>query len=204
MATEQNKSILGKRTFCVITGATRGIGQEICSQLSKKVALGSYFLITGRNEQLLAKTHVEIENNNEKANVKVLSFDLGEFAGSVHQNNFEITLRKIIQEWGPFQVAILVHNAGTLGDIGKTASDFIDSKEIRAYLEVNLVSFILVNNLVLKELSGAAAECVVVNITSLLAIMGAPTYAVYAAGRHTFVTPDLTVATVESAIAYCR
>ncbi|MFH4980225.1 hypothetical protein AB6A40_006934 [Gnathostoma spinigerum] len=42
-------SLTNRRVFCIITGASRGIGREIVLQLSKILSNDSAFLITARS-----------------------------------------------------------------------------------------------------------------------------------------------------------
>ena len=52
----------------------------------------------------------------------------------------------------------------------------------REGLEVNLVSFMLLNNAFLSAVGGSKVETSIINITSLAAIKGLPSMALYCTG----------------------
>lgn len=49
-----------------------------------------------------------------------------------------------------FDLLILVHNAGSIGDVSRRIEEMNDSKNWHQYLQANFVSMVLLNNLVLK------------------------------------------------------
>lgn len=178
-----NPSLLNRKTLCVITGASRGIGKEIAVRLSEKVGDNSAFLLIARNSENLHRVSSEIRNRSSTSFVEILTLDLMKFAS--HETTFDKSLEKILQRCDKFDVAIVVHNAGSLGNITKKSSEFCSADEIRDYMELNFVSFVLLNNAFLKIINAEKAESrVVVNITSLLAIQGAAGYGLYGPGKH--------------------
>ncbi len=156
-----------------------GIGKEIAKQLAAKVENGSVFLLTARNMALLQSTATEISN---KVQADCFAAELENLQDNGSMKSFEESLKAQITKNGPFEAAIIFHNAGSLGDNSKKASEFFDSAEIRRYLDVNVVSMILLNNVFLKQTQNIQCRSVI-NITSLLAVQGVPSYAIYGTGN---------------------
>ncbi|VDM28163.1 unnamed protein product [Toxocara canis] len=83
-----------------------------------------------------------------------------------------------------FESLVLVHNAGTTGDMTKRAVEISTAKEWHDFLQINLVAMILINNLVLRKITKeVASDRLIVNITSLLAIKSFPSFSQYAVAK---------------------
>jgi len=177
-----NSSLLNRKTLCIITGASRGIGKEIAVRLSEKVGENSAFLLIARSSENLHRVSSEIRSRSSSSFVEILTLDLSKFAS--HEATFDKSLEKILLRCDKFNAAIVVHNAGSLGNITKKSSEFCAADEIRDYMELNFVSFVLLNNAFLKIINSEKAETrVIINITSLLAVQGAAGYGLYGPGK---------------------
>lgn len=51
-----------------------------------------------------------------------------------------------------YDVLLLVHNAGTVGDVTKRGVEISNSDEWHNYLQINFVSMVLINNSVLNTI----------------------------------------------------
>lgn len=167
---------LNKRTFCVVSGASRGIGRCFAVELSKKFASGSHLLLIARNEKQLEEVKQEVETaTNGLVSVTIAALDL-------QQPNEEV-LRNLLKEGGQsYPLAICVHNVGTVGDIERFASTESDVNKWNTYFQVNLFNVILLNNLFLAA-TGTAASRLVVNVTSLCAIEAMSSLSYYCTGK---------------------
>lgn len=111
-------------TFCVITGASRGIGKEIAIQLSQKLGANSCLNLVARNKQALEDTAQKIrERVGENVQIRCVIADLSNEA-SVTKANEDIF--EHVQDTSKYSHALLVHNAASVGDVSKYARDLDD------------------------------------------------------------------------------
>uniref|UniRef100_A0A914W4C0 Sepiapterin reductase n=1 Tax=Plectus sambesii TaxID=2011161 RepID=A0A914W4C0_9BILA len=173
-------ALSGKKALCLITGASQGIGREIAAQLAALVAANSTFILTARQQDKLDETADLIKQVNSGATVKTIACDLIKIES--HLSDFTIALQDALKE--AIEVSVIVHNAGSIGDVQRRARDAKDGDDLRAYLNINVVSMALLNSTVLNVLCSDAVKLrIVVNITSLLAIKGFPSFGYYATGK---------------------
>lgn len=103
-------SLLGRKTFCLITGASRGIGKTIAAELSKKLAAESLVVLVARNQQGLEDTVARLKESCPNVTVVPVSIDLS-------QCDFNsLNLSELIQGQS-FDLSMLIHNAGTISNI---------------------------------------------------------------------------------------
>uniref|UniRef100_F1L6Z5 Sepiapterin reductase n=1 Tax=Ascaris suum TaxID=6253 RepID=F1L6Z5_ASCSU len=176
-------TLTGRKVFSLITGASRGIGREIAVQLSKKVANGSSFLITARDATRLEQLKTELLKNNCEMDVHIVISDLADLnAASLAE--MENAISAAILKATKFDALLLVHNAGTIGDIKKRASEISSAKDWRDFLQINLIAMIQINNLVLRKVTAEVADDrVIVNITSLFAVKSFPSFSQYSVAK---------------------
>lgn len=115
LSTTEN-SLLDQKTFVLITGASRGIGREIAIQLSKRVGKNSHFLLVARDEAKLEETVKLMNGTSSKLIITKLIADLAKLESL---NRIDAELQRLSKS--PSDVAIIVHNAATLGDVSKKA-----------------------------------------------------------------------------------
>jgi uncharacterized oxidoreductase len=154
----------GKRVL--ITGGSSGIGFAIAEAM---LAKGAEVAITGRRPDVLSDAAEQLRQGGGR--VGSIAADLSTEKGR------EMTLNLALQTLGGLDV--LVNNAG-----GVRAGRLEDTTEaeIRAMIEVDLVSPILLTRAALPALR-ASADGLVVNITSGIALVAAPFYATYAGAK---------------------
>ena len=135
---------LFKRSFCVITGASRGIGRAIAVSLSEKFADGSVLVLTGRREADLQETRRLIYETAYDVGVKTVTADLA------NQATFPDFLTAISKDVDPadFKHALLINNAGEFWDPSRytrqlTTSDLESLQRLLdAYSHVRIASLI--------------------------------------------------------------
>jgi short-subunit dehydrogenase len=154
----------GKRVL--ITGGSSGIGLAIGEAL---LAKGVRIAITGRRPDVVSAA---VEALSKAAgSVTGIAADVGTAEG---RNQ---TLQRALDALGGLDV--LVNNAGGVraGRLETTTET-----EIEAMLNVDLLAPILLTRAALPSLR-ASGDAMVVNVTSGIALMGAPFYATYAAAK---------------------
>jgi uncharacterized oxidoreductase len=154
----------GKRTL--ITGGSSGIGLATARALG---ARGAQVVITGRDATRGAGAAEMLRAEGLQA--AFLAADVATQAGR------ETTLRAAVALHGGLD--ILVNNAGA---VRAGTLEAMGESEIRAMIEVDLVAPILLTRAALPDLR-ASGEGLVVNVTSVIALVGLPFYAVYAAAK---------------------
>lgn len=178
----------GQKTFCVIAGASRGIGQAVAIAFSQKVGPGSVFLLLARTTSALEETKSKILQGNTTTTVITQSIDLSR----PDQPSFKGAISKAFQESGTspleFQHCILVQCAASLGiDRGFKVAQIQDTEYIRNYYDFNLTSFILLNSVfcevVKADKDPTQRRTTIIHISSHGAVEPFKTWGLYCAAR---------------------
>lgn len=181
---------------CIVTGASRGFGKEICLSLARrflainmlsdgKVNLNQKisFVLISRDSSLLDELQKTLDSLSP--NVHVIEVIKGSLTDSSTLKSFENAI-KIYSEIGPrYDHSLLIHNAGSLGNPNRLVSDYStdDNKMLSDYLELNLLSFIKMTSVFLKAFK---SHKTLVNVTSLLAIKPYKGLALYGSSKLNF------------------
>src|SRR5271156_3038683 len=154
----------GKRVL--VTGGSSGIGLAMAQAL---LGTGARVVVTGRRPDVLAAAIKNLESGG--GFVRGVAADVGTAEGRA------ATLTQALDTLGGLD--ILVNNAGGVraGRLENTTE-----AEIEAMVTVDLLAPILLTRTALPSLR-ASGDAIVVNITSGIALMGAPFYATYAAAK---------------------
>lgn len=172
----QIKEIIGVRSFVLITGASRGFGRAIALELGKVVGAGSTLLLMSRSKGDLETTKAIVRDARPGLAVELVSVDLA----SAGRETFEKAVR---DNYGSadHEVAIIIHNAGTLGQDGRKMTDLFDISEMSAYYQLNLFHVICLNS-VFKSCF-LRSRMVYINISSILALQPLTTWGHYCGGK---------------------
>jgi short-subunit dehydrogenase len=157
-------NVEGKRIL--ITGGSSGIGLALAKVL---LAKGATVVITGRRPDALAKgiqTLREIGSSVWSVAADVTS-----------QNGRAATIRQSVDALGGLDV--LVNNAG---GVRAGRLEHTSEAELQAMIGVDLVAPILLTRAAMPLLR-ASGDAMVVNVSSGIALLGAPFYATYAATK---------------------
>eukprot|EP00794_Sanderia_malayensis_P007231 gene7231-8039_t len=168
------------KTFCLITGASRGFGRSIATIFAKSCNFeqGSVMVLSGRNESGLKETKEQVEklNNIIKVYTEVWDLENLECLENFTSKIFNLSHDK-------FDAAILVNNAGTLGDVSKKITSPMPHEYYRKHLDVNVISVFLLIQQFFKAFEAILDKLLIVNITSLCAIQEMPYMSLYCASR---------------------
>ncbi len=104
-------------TFCVVTGASKGIGRAIVLSLADRLKVGSHLVLLARNQELLQNVKSEVlEKRSNDLDVSVVISDLSKPIFSVFSDWLKSAGASSV-----FSSALLVQNAATDCDVSKRA-----------------------------------------------------------------------------------
>ena len=166
MATSQ---VFATKTFCIVTGGSRGIGRAIAKALSLKLSADSVIVLTGRSEGDLIETQRQVQSVAPGVLVRVVAADLANKA------TLSSVLSELTNEVNPseFQHALLINNAGSLWDVSRYVRQIntADLESLQEDLFLNITATLLLTSHFLTTFPKKDDfRRTVVNITSLGAI----------------------------------
>lgn len=173
-----------RKTYCIITGASQGIGRQIAIDFAKNVGDGSLFLLLARNLEKLTETETLMKQANSSIEVMTHSMNLAEPVGVAMSKIINLSLMHFQSTIQDFELALVVHNAGSLGDVTEPVTDMRNIDKINSYLVLNLYSVILLNAEFIRFFADQKkTEIAFINITSLCAIKPFPSMGYYCIGK---------------------
>ncbi|CAI9741667.1 sepiapterin reductase-like [Octopus vulgaris] len=170
--------------LCVLTGASRGLGQCLAVALSQTFKSNSVFILLARSMDDLEAVKEEMLqiSNLSPDHILPFYFDQGQFSADVATKLFEDIRAQLNKLQQHFHKYLLIHNSGTLGDISKKSSQFGDFDEISSHFNVNVSGMIALNTKCL-ELFDDNSKCIIVNISSLAAIQPVNSFSLYCTNK---------------------
>lgn len=163
--------IAGKSAF--ITGAGNSIGRAIAVAFARK---GARLTLSDRYEQRLRDTAQAVEDVSreerpeETPEVQLIPSD-------VPDSWRDRVIRMVLERFGTLD--ILVNNVSVVQG-GRLEE--IEAEQLRAQLDANLISPIYYTRAALPSLK-ASEEAAIVNVSSVMGLVGLPFYATYAAAK---------------------
>ncbi|KAK0167474.1 hypothetical protein PV327_004869 [Microctonus hyperodae] len=168
--------ILTGKVFLLITGASQGIGQQIAITFSKLLEEGSRILLLARNENGLKETAGKIPSH---IGVDCVNVDLSVATAD------ELTdiIKTFLDPFG-YDRAVIVHNAGTIGDISKITNEMLDFDIWRKYYDLNVFSPAVLNCVFMNMFNdNNKIKKVVINISSLCGVKPMKSMGYYCSGK---------------------
>ena len=176
-----------QKTFCLITGASRGYGNKMATMFASRLPADSFLLLVARDAKGLASAKDVIRNERPDVYVHVWSADLTQQNAS----SFDSYLRELFNELSispsNFEQAILVHNAGTLGNVSQPFCQQTDCNELNTYWQMNLTSVVILNSIFWKHFHNAIMkQRIVIQISSICALQPFKSWSLYCACKWKF------------------
>lgn len=138
-------SYWGQKTFCLVTGASRGIGAAIAVEFAKKVGPDSAFLLVARSLSDLEATKAAVlKDSDSPPSVFLWEMDLGGIGNRVE--DYKACVESTGLDPSTFDHSILVHNAGSIGNPSLRVTQMEDVEELQAYWNFNLTSPIILTS----------------------------------------------------------
>jgi 3-oxoacyl-[acyl-carrier protein] reductase len=155
----------------LITGASRGIGKAIALELAKQGM--KRLILIARDRQKLAEVAAEIEALGVETTIMVLDL--------TQSINVNIAVAQIWRSYGP--IHLLVNCAGVAHQ-----NTFLQSKlpQLQEELSVNLMGMYTLTSLIAKRMV-SQKKGIIVNVSSLMGKVAAPTMATYSATKFAIV-----------------
>lgn len=169
---------LNKKTYFVITGASRGIGQAMAIENSSKMLPGSVVVLLARNIRDLESTKAQILQRNPDLQVDVYSVDLTQPSINEISKSLQISFDKSSKN---FELAYIIHNVGTVGDVTKKAKELSNIELWRKYFDLNVFSVATLNSVFMDMFK--ETKKVIVNITSKCGIVPYESFTLYSSGK---------------------
>ena len=138
----KNKVNLEKVTYFLVTGASKGIGQKMAIECAKKFKPGSLVVLLARTAAGLEQTKTQIVAGNSHIDVITCSIDLS----NPSKEDLDKIIKSSLSNYTVrnFEQAMIIHNVGTIGNVGFKAIDLDDKQEWHDYYSTNV--FTVVNN----------------------------------------------------------
>jgi len=176
-------NIWSLRTFCLITGASRGLGERMAVRFAPLLPKNSVIVLVARDSKGLTTTKANIKQVRDDIIVYVWTVDLAE----VTETTLEEGLNRVLMELQctpvEFQQAFLVHNAGSMGNISAVFTKQIDSAYLNRYWHLNLTHVVVLNAVFWKKFDVSnIRQKLVINITSICAKQPFKSWSIYCSG----------------------
>ncbi|KDR16573.1 sepiapterin reductase [Zootermopsis nevadensis] len=182
--TDIQKFFWGQKTYCLITGASKGIGRKFAVEFARRFAANSLLVLVARSESGLVETKDLVKNANADVKVKVYPTDLCKPDPELFLQMIQTSLTESGCNPADFDLSLIIHNAGSVGDVSENTSNMSNPDKWQEYFSLNLFSVACLNSQFLKVFSeGSVKQRSVINVTSLCAIKPFNSMGYYCTGK---------------------
>lgn len=171
---------LARSTLCVITGTSGGLGREMAVQFAEeweRCGAKSDVVLLSRNVEGMERTKELIAAAAPSIQAHVLKVDLSDLQALPDACSLVWELYRADRH----EQVMLVHNAGSLGNISQPVAAHTDPLEIHSYFAVNLTSVWLMTSSFISRFQSLPR--LIVNMTSLAATHPFAGLAMYCTGK---------------------
>jgi len=180
-------NIWSLRTFCLITGSSRGLGQRMAVRFAQLLRKNSVIVLAARDSNGLMTTKKNIEEVRDDICVRVWTVDLAEVTETLLEDSLNIILNELKSSPAEFQQAFIVHNAASMGDVSALFTGQIDSSYLNRYWRLNLTQVVVLNAVFWKKFDiRSIQQKLVINITSICAKQAFKSWSIYCSGEFTY------------------
>ncbi|KAJ8715275.1 hypothetical protein PYW08_005256 [Mythimna loreyi] len=170
---------LSGATYCILTGASQGIGRAIAAELAKHLGPKSLMLLLARNKDQLAKTAELCKSDNIK-----IVYESMDLAKASAPEMLDVIYRSLEgYKITDFSNCVIFHNVGSLGNLSVETERMENLQEMRQYYDLNVFNVITLNTQFLKVFEEVEDRVIIVNVTSLCAIKPMSGMASYCSGK---------------------
>ena len=158
-----NLRMFTKTGFCLVTGASKGLGKSIATKFAlqwHKNGAKLDMMILARDEEGLKSCKEAIADAAPSVNVISVPYDLSDLS----------RLQEVVSKVpdNQYESLLLVHDAGTCPDISRPLLTHDDGARMQYHFAINYSSMVTLNSLLLTKLKDVQSKTVVL-ITSILA-----------------------------------
>ncbi|CAG4982210.1 unnamed protein product [Colias eurytheme] len=179
MASSSSTIDLSGPTFCVVSGASQGIGRAIAVEVSKHLGPNSLMLLLARKKSDLAQSASLCESDNVK--VVYTSIDL---CSASEKEMYDVIIQGLSgRKVTDFTTSLIFHNVGSIGNLSIETTRMENIEEMQEYFKLNVFKVISLNTQFLKIFKDVEDRLVIVNTTSLCAIKPMGGMAYYCSGK---------------------
>jgi short-subunit dehydrogenase len=165
----------GKDSWILVTGATAGIGLEICKYAASDKNMN--VVLVGRNSDKLNKCELEVKEANPKIKTKTLVLD---FNASTDLDYYYKALEPVKN----LDISIIVNNAGVMNVCG---FDEVTQELLKEMTETNMHGLTVLTKMFADRFAKRATRSAIVNVSSVAGYVPTPINAHYS-GTKAFVT----------------
>ncbi|XP_041476928.1 sepiapterin reductase-like [Lytechinus variegatus] len=167
-----------QKSFCIVTGASRGIGRAIAINFARSFSAESRIVVTGRTAEALNETKQMIQAAAPGVHCTVVIADHSDEGGMSN------TLSEVTKDVNPeeFQRCFLINNAASLGDVSRYARqlDASDLSRLQKVCMLNVTSVLLLTSHFLKTFPRRdGLSRTIVSLSSLSALVPFASCSVY-------------------------